>query len=296
MISWHKYFVYLSLFFLTVFLFKADYLKIPAVISPQFLTPSFLFLFAGFIGNAFSWNRLLKASNNPVAIKVCISSVGLSIFGKYIPGKFWLIMGRAAHIAENSDYSLGRVSALSLNAQLISLWFGLVLGTFGLFILGGLYLWGWVILVLWLVLTAVVFSSFFNNAGEKFLSFILKKEIAIPKLTLMETITVAPWFAISWLLWAAGFYFFVCALSPSGIPISVGLGFPLAGTLGIMAFFAPGGLGAREGVAAAYLCLAGLDLQEATTIAVASRAWFLSGEAFIFLLGWFSKKAHRKIQ
>ncbi len=296
MISWHKYFVYLSLFFLAVFLFKTDYLKIPAVISPQYLILSFLFLFSGFIGNAFSWHRLLKASKNPVSIKVCISSVGLSIFGKYIPGKFWLIMGRAAHVAENSAYSLGRVSALSLNAQFISLWFGLVLGTFGLFILGGLYLWGWIILVLWLVLTAVVFSSFFNNAGEKFLSFILKKEIAIPKLTLMETITVAPWFAISWLLWAAGFYFFVCALSLSGMPISVGLGFPLAGTLGIMAVFAPGGLGAREGVAAAYLCLAGLGLQEATTIAVASRAWFLSGEAFIFLLGWFSKKAHRKIQ
>ena len=70
------------------------------------------------------------------------------------------------------------------------------------------------------------------------------------------------------------------------IPFSVGLGFPFAGILGILAFFAPGGLGVREGILVGYLKLAGFATADAVTVSVASRLWVLIGEAFIFLVGF----------
>jgi uncharacterized membrane protein YbhN (UPF0104 family) len=68
------------------------------------------------------------------------------------------------------------------------------------------------------------------------------------------------------------------------LPFPIAFAFGLAGSIGIMAVFAPGGLGVREGILTGFLTLAGVDLPVATTIAVTSRLWFLAGELFIFLL------------
>jgi hypothetical protein len=45
---------------------------------------------------------------------------------------------------------------------------------------------------------------------------------------------------------------------------------------------------------AGYLTIAGIPLVDAATVAVASRFWFLSGEVFIFLLGWITSKRMQK--
>ena len=56
----------------------------------------------------------------------------------------------------------------------------------------------------------------------------------------------------------------------------------------MLAIFAPGGLGAREGVLVAYLMLAGQTAADATTVAVVARLWFLVGELALFAIGWIS--------
>jgi hypothetical protein len=44
-----------------------------------------------------------------------------------------------------------------------------------------------------------------------------------------------------------------------------------------------------------YLVLSNFSFQEAATVAVTSRLWFLAGEIFIFLLGLcLHKKKHKK--
>ncbi len=55
-------------------------------------------------------------------------------------------------------------------------------------------------------------------------------------------------------------------------------------SFGVLAIILPGGLGVREGIIVAYLTLAGLDVETATTISFMNRLWFISGEVFIFLL------------
>lgn len=284
--SWYQYLVYLSLVFLAVALYKADYLKVPHIFSYSVLITSFIFLFGGFISHTFSWKQIVKKSNYHVVLSECLAGMGLSIFGKYIPGKIWTIVGRATYIAEKNHYPLSKLSAISLNAQFITLWLGLIFGAIGLFLLGGLYLWGWLILFLWLGLTVVIFSKLVHNSIERVFKIALRKDIQIPRLAIGSTLSVMPWFVVHWLFLSIGFYMLVVGLTAKDIAWSVGLAFPLASTLGVMAFIAPGGLGVREGVMVGYLTFAGLPIAEAVTIAGASRLWFLVGEAFIFTVGW----------
>lgn len=292
--SWYKYLVYLSLVFLAAALYKADYLKVPQISSYSFFIASFIFLFGGFISHAVSWKQIVKKSNYHVALSECFAGMGLSIFGKYIPGKIWTIVGRAAYITEKNHYPLGKLSAISLNAQFIALWLGLIFGAIGLFFLGGLYLWGWLILFLWLGLTVVIFSKLIHGSAQHLTRMILRKDIKLPRLAIRSTFSVMPWFVVYWVFLSIGFYMFVASLTETDIAWSVGLAFPLASTLGVMAFIAPGGLGVREGVMVGYLTFAGLPIAEAVTIAGASRLWFLVGEAFIFSVGWFADKRSHK--
>jgi hypothetical protein len=278
------------LVFLAVALYNANFLKVPKIFSISSLIASFIFLFAGFIINAITWQKVLKESNYSVDLSSCIAGVGLSIFGKYIPGKIWMVMGRAAYITETFHHSLGTLSAVSLNAQFIAIWFGLVFGVIGLFLLGGFHLWGWLILFLWVGLAVIIFSELAHEHAERAIKSLLRKDITLPRFTIKSTISVMPWFVSYWGFWSFGFYLLVTSLIKMDVPWGVGFGFPLAGTLGIMTLISPGGLGTREAVLVGYLNLAGIPVVDATTIAVASRLWFLGGEIFIFILGWISHK------
>ncbi len=291
---WYKYFVYLSLLFLAVALYYADYLKVPKLISFPAILASLFFLFLGFISGAVAWKKILEKSHYHVDLSECLAGTGLSIFGKYIPGKIWLIVGRAAYIAEKSDYSLGRLSTISLNAQFIDLWIGLFFGMIGLLLLGRFHIWSWLVLFVLLGLTAVIFSKLVYSAADRLVKILLKKDVKITNLTIKSTVSVMPWFTMTWVFWSIGFYILVVSLTTNDVPWSVALGFPLAGTLGVMALITPGGLGAREGVMVGYLTFAGIPVTEATTIAVASRLWFLAGEVFIFSVGWVAKKVPHK--
>jgi uncharacterized membrane protein YbhN (UPF0104 family) len=242
--------------------------------------------------NAVAWKKILEKSNYHIRVGNCLAGFGLSIFGKYIPGKIWMVMGRAAYIAEKSDLSLGALSAVSLNMQFIAIWIGLVFGLMGMFLLDGWHLWGWFIVFLWLFFSIIIFSHFAHAKFEHIVKVILRKEIKIPRLTSGSTLSVMPWFVIYWALWSFGFYLLVTSLIHIDVLWSVGFGFPLAATLGIITFISPGGLGTREAIMVGYLTLAGIPLVEATTVAVASRLWFFGGEVFIFILGWV---VHRQI-
>jgi glycosyltransferase 2 family protein len=286
MIYWYRYIVYLSLCFLAVALYDAQCIVLPRILSFAALTGSFLFLFAGFISTAVSWKQILERSDCRVDFNACVAGVGLSTFGKYIPGKIWMVVGKAAYLAKKNGYSLGRLSIISLSEQFITLWLGLTCGTIGLFLLGGVHLWGWLIFCLWLGLTAAIFNQPLRGPAERLMRKVWRKEINLPSLTVKSTVFLMPWFVVPWVLWSIGFYLLVVSLTANTIPWSVGLGFPLSATLGIMALIAPGGLGVREGIMVVYLTLANIPVVEATTIAIASRSWFLMGELFIFIVGW----------
>jgi len=101
--NWFRYIFYASLIFLLIALVRADYLIIPKIYHPLKLILSLLLLFAGFLLNALAWPRLLRQSPFRVKDREGMASHGMSIFGKYIPGKFWVVMGRAEYLALRTE-------------------------------------------------------------------------------------------------------------------------------------------------------------------------------------------------
>lgn len=280
-----KWFVYISLAFLLAFLYKADYIVIPEVFSPIALVLSFLFLFAGFSYTAVSWKKILGKSGYSAGMKLCFASTGLTEFGKYIPGKIWSVLGRAYYISNKKAIPLSPLLLLSLKDQFVSLWAGLMMGVVGLYLMEGLHVWGWLVLPLWILLTLAIFNRRFNTCCEFLLKKILKKDIEIPNLAMVNILKILPWYVLSWLMWSVGFYLLVMSLLPHNVTWKIAMAFPLAGTLGMFAIIAPGGLGAREGVLVGCLVMAGISTKEAIAISIASRLWFLMGEVYIFLTG-----------
>jgi uncharacterized membrane protein YbhN (UPF0104 family) len=96
-------------------------------------------------------------------------------------------------------------------------------------------------------------------------------------------------------MWMIAFYFFVLSFH---VEFSIGVIFcwPLGISLGVLSLITPGGIGVREGIVTGFMVLTGMPVETATTIAVISRLWFISGEVFIFVLSFFLNKFSLKPQ
>lgn len=283
--NWFKYLVYISLIFVVVALVRADYLVIPKIYQPGLLAVSFLFLFLGFLFQGLNWFFVLK-KDYPVSWQDAIISVGLSIFAKYIPGKILVIIGKAGYVQKKYAYSGKGLIMRSLDAQFIVLWTGIIVGSIGLLFSENSIKWALPLLAGWVFLTLLIFTNIFHNLLKKLIKRLTKKNLSIPFLSFNELLKVLPVFLVYWILFTVAFYFFAAALAPIAFDFRIAFGFPLAATLGIMLIIAPGGIGFREGILVVYLTMLNIDLQDATTISVASRLWFLVGEIVLFIFAF----------
>jgi len=276
--GYFKIYIYISLIFLVIALYFADYLIIPSIVSFGNLAICVLLLFFGFLFDGIAWTKILNKKGLNASLKHGIASAGLSIFGKYIPGKLWVVLGRSEYIAERYKFSRKELNIVSLDAQFISIWIGLILGSLGLLLSDGLEVYGIAILIMFTGLTLVIFTNAFHGIFKRMIKAFLKKTIEIPRLGFKNIIRVLPWFLMNWLFWSISFYFLIISVSTNEINMVSGLGFALAGSVGILAVIAPGGIGVREGILTFYLTQTGIGIEEATTISVVSRLWFLTGE------------------
>jgi len=285
-----KLYIYISLTFLIILLIRSKTFQFPHVISWNHLLISFILLFIAFIFNALAWTFVLRNKGFSISSKSGTASLGLSIFGKYIPGKIWIILGRAEYVSQKYELPRSEIISLSVNTQFISLWTGLLIGTIGTLSLNAFGFYSVGIICLFVLLSLIIFTPSAHSLTGILFKRVFKRKLSVPRLATLQIIRILPWFCLNWLFWCMGFYFFAGSLTETPISLNLSLGFALAGSLGIMAVIMPGGLGVREGVLAGFLTLAGLDLNTATTISIASRIWFLVGEAFIFLVGFILHK------
>ncbi|MBW1893185.1 MAG: flippase-like domain-containing protein [Deltaproteobacteria bacterium] len=255
------------------------------------LIGSFFFLFVGFIINSISQKRLLVKSKFLINNHHALAMVGLNVFGKYIPGKVWMVMGKAVYLSENLNFPVASLSLLFLNAQIIGLWCGLILGILGLFLNNALHLLSWAGLIILIFFTVIMFSKTAHDTILNKVNKLLRKNLNLPLLSIHDTISLIPWFFGGWIFWGVGFFLLASSISNNSLPFSTIFCFPLAGTLGILFIFAPGGIGIREGIMIGYLSTLNITLPEAITISAASRLWFIIGEIFIFATGYI---AHRR--
>ena len=117
----------------------------------------------------------------------------------------------------------------------------------------------------------------------RLLSKLIRKKLEVPLVTIREVIPLILYVLAYWGLWMLAFYLFVMAFHFE-FSIAVIFSWPLSISLGVLSLITPGGIGVREGIMTGFMVLTGMPLEEATTIAVISRLWFITGEVFIFLL------------
>ncbi len=273
--------LFVSFLFLFIYLIRQD-LIIPVVENWFFLGFSFFCLFAGFYVSTISWNVALKSHGFVHRGSEALISHGLSVFAKYIPGKIWVILGRAGYLSKGKTELKVR-SFVSLKEQLIYMWAGFVVSSIPTIIF---YQLQWISILVLLIITGLTLFLFFERIHTwilRILGRIIRKELEVPLVKFRKSLPMIGAVMLIWLCWTSGFYLFMLAFSEEITPIMM-FAFPLSVCFGLIAIILPGGLGLREGIIIGYLTLAGLDVEIATTISFVNRLWFISGEVFIFLL------------
>jgi uncharacterized membrane protein YbhN (UPF0104 family) len=288
--KWHVYIIYLSLLFLLFTLHRKKYLFIPAIYSGFNLGLSFVFLLLGFVFSAISHQRFLFNAGYSISVPESIIMVGLNIFTKYIPGKFMTVMGKAIHLSELKGFGVLQTSILFLQIQFVTLWCGLVLAITGLFFIDISIHLSLIGLLGFVVFSIFIFSGFISDKIKTILGKVTHREIPFYNVSMATIMCSAHWFIGAWLLWGVGFYFMAAGMSEQHVAISVIFCFPLAGAIGVMALISPGGIGVRESIIVGFLTSVSMDLSLAITIAAISRLWFLIGEFFIFLAGYYYRR------
>ena len=274
--------LYLSLIFLVVFLYKYDYFDLKNLnINYLHISISVLFLWAGFFLSALSWWNALGKHNILISKKKAVVSHGLVVFAKYIPGKVWLILGRAAK-AVGTEYSVKTASFVSLKEQLLFIWSGLLISAVPLFVYRGIDVFSVSVSVLFFGITIFIFFDKVRILIIWLVKKVLKKELEIPHISFKESINILSYIFLYWSAWVIAFYFLSLSIYPD-TSLEIGFIFPLSATLGLLAVIVPGGIGVREGIMTAFMVLIGIPLETATTISIISRLWFISGEIFIFV-------------
>jgi uncharacterized membrane protein YbhN (UPF0104 family) len=278
--------LYASLIFFAWYLYRLDYLVLDDItINIPWFVASLVFLFAGFILSSISWGYALKVHGYEIPVLRAVFSHGLPVFAKYIPGKIWVILGRASYVA-SEKIPLKIASMVSLKEQLIYLTWGLLISILPVFLFTGNTWFGLFILLSAAGIVFVLFSPLFHRLLLNLLGRILKRPVDIPLIKITDALKVSRVVILYWISWTIAFYLLLISVFPRESTLLMAFAFPVSVTYGVLAIFMPGGIGVREGILTAFLTAGGMPLENAVTISVISRLWFVAGEIFMFLVAF----------
>ena len=288
-----RIFLYLSIGFIIYYLYSFDYLKLSDIRLNLYLVGLSVFvLWSGFVMSALSWRNSLKVHQIAIGNRLALYSHGIAVFAKYIPGKIWVILGRASVVSEVKG-SLSLLSAISLKEQLVYLLTGLIISFLALIWLPVNYLITGFVALTGLMLALFLFSKKIHEWMLSLVVLFTKRKPDIPFVTLKEALPMVKTILSYWFLWSLGFYLLTLSLIPSA-PIWVAFAFPISVCYGLLAVIVPGGIGVRESIIVFFLTATGMDSSVAITISLIQRLWFITGEIFIFGLALIIKRTKNR--
>lgn len=261
--------------------------------SWKFFVFSVVFLFLGFLWDAVCWWKVLQVHGIDVTPRTAITSQGLAIFAKYIPGKAWAIIGRASYVTTDR-ITLVDTAFVSVKAQIVLIFVGLLIGLIPYIVIRGFSILSLFSLFVIALIVLFLVNESVQHLFFRILSRFLKCKVAAQALTLRKTYEVSAYYFIYWLLLMIG-YFFLAASTLHKTSIIIAFALPISTTFGILAVITPGGLGVREGIMVGFLSLVSIPLREAMIFAIMARLWFLLGELFIFALAFLFHIKDRKV-
>jgi hypothetical protein len=240
------------------------------------LLSTLIFAFSYFI-QIWAWYLITVKLKIALSPSDTLKSWFYSQLGKYLPGKVWLLLSRF-YFYESRGKSKKAIS-IALYFETI-----LVILSGGLLFLAALVFFkeirpspggdqfGWVILLFIIALVSLhprVLLKILNGVLVQF-----KKEPISLSISYFDILRILLVCIVSWLVGGVGFYLFVDAVYPVAPQYILFLTGALAisSTLGLIAIFAPSGLGVREG-ALVYLLSLMMATPIAVIISVLTRIW-----------------------
>lgn len=281
----------LILFFLIRFLYR-NWLQVSTYdfqFKYHYLFVSVMFLFGFFLLRVYCWQLILKKMDISLSLRKSVKVSFVSMVGKYLPGKVWLVLGK---VYLSGKEGLPRMEVftsvvieivLEIVASIFFFFFFLlsfaqqpllslnVIVSLGVIMVAGL-----------VFLHPGVFYKLINILlywwkGER-----IKKVIGYG-----DTLQLLMVYIVIILFQGVAFYFFVNALCYVPVENMLGLtgSLAIAGAVGTLSFFAPSGLGVREGILA-LLLTSYVTPPIAVLISLLARLWVTLGEAICALFAW----------
>ena len=279
------------LFFLIRFLYN-NWLEVSTfdfTVTYSYLIISFAVLFSFFFLRVYVWKMLLKKMHIDLPLKTCLKVSFPSLMGKYLPGKVWTVLGKVYLSGKE-----GVPKAEAFTSVVIEIVLEIVASIFFFFFYlfslmeqpllstKVLYLLGLILVAGLTFLHPRVFYRAINTLLYKF------KKDTIPESIRYRDI-IQLFFLYNGLVLVQGvaFYLFVNALCYVPLQSLLGLtaSFSVAGALGTLSFFAPSGLGVREGVLALLLSTY-IVSPVAVLISLLARMWVTLVEFICAAYAW----------
>jgi len=282
-------FKYLFLVLVAVFLIRyfknnaADFAsRIKSIDRTVFISAVLVFFVYKFM-HALLFHYITVLNDCDIDWKDAVIAFLFSILGKYIPGKVFMLLARIPPYAERGR-SVRKVTVCFFLENLCTL-----LGAAFLFILSLLFMpasfreqYSWVvwaaigmIIVFLICLNPKILNFFLRIAGK----LIGKKDMEI-SITYSQMLKVVFLFMLNWLVNGVGFYLICRSICPevtlNYLFFVAGL-FGLSVVIGILALFAPAGVGVREGILIAGLVLI-ISRADADAISIVARLWMTVSE------------------
>ena len=246
------------------------------------LIVSVFFLFGFFLMFAFGWKSIFKGIGVSLPFFKGLKIIFYSQLGKYLPGKIWTWAGRIYFCQELGvpvsktflsmvlEFALATISGILifLVAFLISPRFKININPFLLII---------VVIISFIAIHPKVLTKIIN-----FFLCLLKKEPIRIDLNFSQICSIMGCYFIIWFCFGIAFYFLINSvtfITPSKIPIITG-SFAVSSTIGVIALFAPAGLGVREGILTLLLSNF-FPLSLAILLSFLCRIWVSVGELFM---------------
>lgn len=252
---------------------REDFSKIEGVNWGIFIF-SVLFYFVYKITLASLWHYITKLNDCSIGYEKAVTSYLYSILGKYIPGKVFMLAARLTYYKEENA-PLSKVTVCFFIENVCTL-----LGAAMLFIVSLLFFPNEV-LENYKWITIALIAAFFVCIHPKIINLLLKligkifkKNLMIP-MKYSQMLKVVLLFIANWLIVGIGFFILTQSIYPdiqmSEMLYCAGI-WGVSAIMGILAIFAPSGIGVREGIMIWGLSQI-MPLEYAMVISVVSRLW-----------------------
>ncbi|NOR44735.1 MAG: hypothetical protein GQ534_04040 [Candidatus Delongbacteria bacterium] len=218
-----------------------------------YVLPALLVTIVSLFIPVFAWKYLLGTLGGNLKISKAMRIWFISNLGRYIPGKVWQISGLI--ILSGKEGVTKKVSSVSvIYSQIVANLIGLSLGMF-LFVKDEEKTTHTLMFVGVLIALAIL-PFVINKLAISALS-ILKKPKETFEISYGKFIVYVFMQLINWIVMGLAFVLFINVFTELSIfehPTAL-LILPISWTLGLLAIFAPGGIGVREGIMTVYLSM-----------------------------------------